>query len=107
MFKCNDCGCEFDTPETTREFHGLDYGYENQYSCPNCGGTDYEDSTPCTICGENAWGSDFCECCRDEAMDMLRIDFKSFGDQRMNDMIDLFTEALDKLYVDERRAKKK
>lgn len=105
MFKCNDCGCTFEEPDVTREFHRLDYGYENQYSCPNCGGTDYDDSTPCDICGEDAWGSCFCDTCKEEAKDMLKIDFGHFTGAKMADIIDLFTESLDELYVEERRKK--
>lgn len=102
MFKCNDCGCTFEEPETTREFHGLDYGYENQYSCPKCGSTDYEDSVACDICGENAWGSCFCEVCKREAKKMLKVDFGYFTSAKMDDLIDLFNESLDELYVEER-----
>lgn len=107
MFKCNDCGCIFEEPETTREFHGLDYGYENQFSCPNCGGTDYEDSQSCEICGEEAWGDCFCENCINEARLMLKVDFGHFPTARMESLTDLFAVALDKIYVDERMAKKK
>lgn len=107
MFRCNDCGCTFEEPNVYYENHGLDYGAEKMNECPNCHSTDYEDSTTCSICGEYAWGSDFCECCRDEAVDMLKIDFNHFGNQNIFDMIDLFTEALDKIYVNERMARKK
>lgn len=105
MFKCMDCGCTFEEPETTREFHGLDYGYENQYSCPYCGSTDYEDSVGCSICGNWAWGSCFCEDCKREAKKMLKVDFGYFTSAKMDDLIDLFNESLDELYVEERRKK--
>lgn len=108
MYRCEECGCEFEEPMVIREHHGLDYGYEEMCVCPNCGESGYKEAEPCTVCGENCYDSSgFCECCRDEAVDMLRIDFNHFGDQRITDMIDLFTVALDKLYVDERMAKKK
>lgn len=103
MFKCMDCGCEFEEPAVSREYHGLEYGYEERYSCPNCGGPDYKDSQPCDICGDYAWESCFCKNCREEAKDMLKIDLNHFIPQaRMSDIIDLFTEALDELYVEER-----
>ncbi len=105
MFKCNDCGCIFEEPEQTREYHGLDYGYENQNSCPNCGSTDYEDSVSCDICGDYAWGSCYCDNCKGNAKDMLKIDFGHFAGARMTDLIDLFNESLDELYVEERRTK--
>lgn len=105
MFRCMDCGCEFEEPVESREYHGLDYGYERWYSCPNCGGTDYKDSENCDICGEMTWNGCFCDNCREEAKEMLEIDFKHFSSARMNDLIDLFNESLDELYVAERSKK--
>jgi len=103
MFKCMDCGCVFEEPKTTIEYHGLDYGYESQRSCPNCGSTDYKDSVACDICGEEAWGSCYCENCKSETRAMLKTDFNYFIKQgRMTDIIDMFTEVLDDLYVEER-----
>lgn len=105
MFKCNDCGCEFETPEWSKEFHGLEYGYEINRYCPNCGSEDYIEGMPCDICGELAYGSDYCECCKDEAKKMLKIDFNHFGKAKMRDLIDLFNEVIDELYVEERSKK--
>lgn len=102
MFRCNDCGCTFEEPEVTREFHGLEYGYENQYTCPNCGGDDYKDSVKCDICGEDAWNGCFCDNCKDNAKSMLKVDFGHFTGARMTDLIDLFNVSLDELYVEER-----
>lgn len=102
MYKCMDCGCEFEEPNFHNEYHGLDYGAEKMYECPNCGSTDYEDSNLCDICGKYAWGSCFCESCKETAKEMLRIDFGSFAGARMMDLIDLFNESLDDLNVEER-----
>lgn len=102
MFKCMDCGWEFEEPKVNREYHGLEYGHEDRCYCPNCGSEDYKEGKACGICGEYAYDGDYCECCMDEAKDMLKVDFNHFGRQRRLDMIDLFTQALDKLYVEER-----
>lgn len=43
MYRCNDCGLEFDTPDEWEETHGLDTPpYEHISGCPGCGG-DYEE----------------------------------------------------------------
>ena len=105
MFKCMDCGCEFEEPMEVREHHGLDYGYETLYVCPNCGETDYEEGIPCDICGEVAYKSNYCECCKEEAKEMIKVDFNHFGKANIMDLINLFNEVLDELYVEERSKK--
>jgi len=105
MFKCEDCGAVFEEPAVSREYHGLEYGYEERGHCPNCGSDDYTNSKVCDICGEPAWGSDYCEDCKEKAKEFLKIDFGYFESTSVEDLLDLFNEALDDLYVEERRRK--
>ena len=45
MFKCRECGCEFDKPFTYVERHGFTYGpFERWGECPHCGSCDYGDA---------------------------------------------------------------
>lgn len=38
MYKCNNCGRVFDTPEVCYETHGFKHGpFEKIYCCPHCG----------------------------------------------------------------------
>ncbi len=46
MFRCNDCGKEFEEPKVVPEYRGEFWGapaYEDEYYCPNCGSDDYEE----------------------------------------------------------------
>ena len=45
MFKCRECGCEFDEPHTYVERHGFTHGpFEKWSECPQCGSCDYADA---------------------------------------------------------------
>ena len=45
MFKCRECGCEFDEPHTYEERHGFAHGpFEKFSECPHCGSCDYDDA---------------------------------------------------------------
>ena len=45
MFKCRECGCEFDEPHTYEERHGFTHGpFEKWSECPQCGSCDYGDA---------------------------------------------------------------
>lgn len=105
MYKCSECGCEFENPAVSREYHGLEYGYEEKMVCPNCGEgiRDEDQGTPCKICGEEQFNSSgICEWCLDEARGMLMVDFNHFTNASIMDMIDLFTEAIEMIYVEEK-----
>ena len=41
MYKCQDCGREFEEPETYSERRPV--GYESFDCCPHCGRRDYEE----------------------------------------------------------------
>ena len=43
MYKCRDCGAEFDEPYVYYERHGFTYGsFEKWSECPHCGSCDYD-----------------------------------------------------------------
>lgn len=43
IYKCRDCGEEFDEPYCWVETHGFTDGlYEHWSACPNCKSTDYD-----------------------------------------------------------------
>ena len=45
MFKCRECGCEFDEPHVYYERHGFTHGpFERGSECPHCGSCDYDDA---------------------------------------------------------------
>ena len=51
MWKCNECGCIFETPKVWKEDRGECWGtraYETMYGCPVCESSDYDEYT-----GEN------------------------------------------------------
>lgn len=106
MFKCSECGQIFDQPEEIRNYHGEGM-WETKSACPYCGEgiTTDDESKPCDICGGDAFGSCFCDDCKDTAKRMLMIDFNEFPSTKFRDLVDLFTEALDDLYVEERSKK--
>lgn len=105
MYRCNECGCEFSEGMVVREHHGLDYGYEEIRVCPNCGETDYTESRSCEICGEETYNDHYCDCCMEDAKAMLRSDFKYFK-ARIGALTDLFSYALDEIYVEDRNGHK-
>lgn len=59
-FVCNDCGAHFDEPNM-RTIIDIDSnaGFSSyrivsqETTCPECNGTDYDESTTCAICGED------------------------------------------------------
>lgn len=109
MYKCNNCGCEFEEPRESREYHGLDYGYETFWVCPNCGDNDYNEAKVCDICGGEHFGDDnICEWCLAEAIGELRMLHKTnYTNVDIFDFIDLFTMAIDNIYVEERSKRRK
>lgn len=45
MYKCRECGAEFDEPDRWVERHGFTYGpFEHWSACPYCGSCDYDES---------------------------------------------------------------
>ena len=45
IYKCRECGAEFDEPYHWVEHHGFTYGPVERWSaCPCCGSCDYDDS---------------------------------------------------------------
>lgn len=43
IYKCRNCGEEFDEPYRWVETHGFTYGpFEHWSACPNCKSTDYD-----------------------------------------------------------------
>lgn len=106
MFRCNDCGCEFEAAMVVREHHGLDYGFEEIGVCPCCGESDYTEAHRCEICGEYTFNDHYCDGCMDEAKARLRDDFKYFKKARVSDLTDLFTYALDDINVEDRNGLK-
>ena len=46
LFRCNDCGHEFEIPDTEREYRGEFWGvpaFENVAVCPMCRSDDFEE----------------------------------------------------------------
>ena len=70
--KCTECGHIFEEGEQAQwtEMHGFDYGGGEEFSgCPRCHG-EYEETTPCAVCGlertdEELFGG-VCEKCIDK-----------------------------------------
>lgn len=45
-YRCNDCDCEFDKPDSYEECVGEFWGqpaYETFYICPGCGSPNYDE----------------------------------------------------------------
>ena len=65
MYKCLDCGHEFEDPKFERESYGQEFGY-----CPHCGSSAYRDTDllKCSVCGEMMEDPDecYCEDCKHE-----------------------------------------
>lgn len=60
MYKCDDCGCVFDEPQTWKEDRGECHGsssYETVAGCPECGGT-FEKAYYCKECDEYYTGAE-------------------------------------------------
>ena len=76
-YRCCDCESEFSELKIYTERHGLDSPpYETWEGCPNCGSTDWEESSYCNNCYEDKFEmsdeqDDFCEDCKDALMDKL------------------------------------
>ena len=62
MFKCLECGAEFEEPEELMEPHG-----EIRTACPHCGSDDVEAGNACELCGAYT-DAILCDSCWDELM---------------------------------------
>lgn len=46
MYKCNECGCEFEEPRVFQDYRGEFWGvpaYETMWVCPCCESEDYDE----------------------------------------------------------------
>lgn len=52
MYRCENCGAEFETPKIIKEAHpyGESYAYEEWYTCPHCEDTDMIELHHCKDC---------------------------------------------------------
>ena len=52
MYRCENCGAEFETPKIIKESHpyGASYAYEEWYACPHCEDTDMIELHHCKDC---------------------------------------------------------
>lgn len=98
MFRCEDCGAEFEEFAKSRESHG-----EVWNVCPMCGSSDWKESAICEICGDRTYNKRFCDDCMRDAKKLIRSNFTHMPSGHLSDLIDLFTEALDAVYIEERR----
>lgn len=69
MYRCLDCGGEFDRPASHREKTGVktDGGYQEIIKinvCPICHGSDYYPVVMCSICGTEYEAGKGCPMCR-------------------------------------------
>lgn len=78
-FKCVDCGHIFEDGEQAiwEERHGLDTPpYEKMSGCPLCK-SDYEETTPCAVCGSEHLEEELNGGVCDECIDEYRKDFNA------------------------------
>ena len=65
MYKCLECGFEFEEPKFEKESYGQEFGY-----CPHCGSSEYHDTDllKCSVCGEMIEDPTecYCEDCKHE-----------------------------------------
>ncbi len=60
IYKCNECGRLFDTPNHYFETHGLDTPpYEEIFACPYCDSFSYEETDVCDVCGKTDYAHRF------------------------------------------------
>lgn len=69
MYKCDNCGAEFDYPDITRDFVSEYFGQPVTHMktvCPVCGRDDFEEMDTCDICGEHIpSGEGICDNCHE------------------------------------------
>lgn len=117
MYKCLDCGKEFEHPHEYEECVGCFWGdpaYQTFKECPHCGG-DYEEMKRCAMCGESYLEEDltngYCEYCMkneinyDSALryfkneNLLRDFFFVYYWQMCESMPDMENQDLDDLLI--------
>lgn len=51
---CGSCKHTFETPKKSRESHGDNYTFNEEWDvCPNCGSDDIGDACLCELCGKD------------------------------------------------------
>ena len=74
MYKCSDCGSEFEAPNSVPDFTSEYWGARvTHYTsvCPSCGSDDYEEMDHCDICRTYIEaGTELCENCRELVEDL-------------------------------------
>lgn len=66
MYRCNDCGADFEKPKIERD------DWEEYYVCPRCGSEELDEMQPCAVCGNPAYlGETLCNACKVEFANMV------------------------------------
>ena len=80
MYKCLDCGFEFEDPKPETESYG-----QTLYYCPHCGASEYRDTDllKCSVCGEMVEDPDecYCEDCKHETRVVVTDAFTKLADR--------------------------
>lgn len=116
MFKCKDCGCEFDEPAVWYDDPspvgvGLPSGAYVYTECPKCGSGDYTEGKACPICGEEHFGDDpYCEWCLSDAKGVVLYEYEKakirYPRLKIDDFIELYEIAIDNIKYEERSKEK-
>lgn len=80
MYKCLDCGHEFEDPKPETESYG-----QTLYYCPHCGSSEYHDTDllKCSVCGEMIEdpAECYCEDCKHETRVVVADAFTKLADR--------------------------
>lgn len=85
MYKCNDCGYEFeDAVRTVLDYHSEVGGWpEYEYTCPGCGSENFDEAFTCsccdTVCSTNEeYPGEICDKCAHDIQSKFEALFFAF-----------------------------
>lgn len=97
MYKCDDCGAEFEKLAVSKEPHGEEWNV-----CPYCGSIDWSESRKCEVCGERTYNKHYCDDCMGNAKSLIRDNLEHMYPGHFRDLLDLLSYAIDEVYTEER-----
>ena len=94
MYRCLDCGAEFDEPQSWRERTGVqtDDGYQEIIRvavCPRCHGPEYVTIVMCRVCGTYYLAGQGCPVCREKVIGKFRAFLNTLDSNERSELDEL------------------
>lgn len=105
VLMCRDCGRTFLGSEA-EHYYDSSTG-ANEWTCPYCGGDDYDKPNACSVCGEYTLNDMICDDCHNYVKQELQhLSFKVLDKVDISELIDVLNDVVDRYEAEERERQK-